>query len=102
MAEIFPFPETSRTHNAKVMANQAERKRLAEWFRAIAQHIEGNEIERLPLAAMIVLSGVEGDEVLHVGYQQQEVSLAQAGTAAQRLAAAPYPRRGGNFFDRRR
>lgn len=102
MAEIFKFPETTRTHNAQVIANQAERKRLAEWFRAIAQHIEGNEIERPPLAAMIVLSGTTGDEVLHIGYQQEGVSLPQAGTAAQRMATAPYPRRGGNFFDRRR
>lgn len=99
-AEVFQFPERRRIHNNQVAANQAERKRLADWFRAIAQHIEGNEVEREPLAALMVLSSAAGDEVLHVGYQANQVSLSQAGIHASTLANAHFKRRGGNFFDR--
>lgn len=99
-AEIFKFPASRRQHNAQVNANQAERKKLADWFRAIAQHIEGNEVEHEPLAAMIVLSSADGDEVLHVGYQKVHVSLSQAGSHASRLAHSSFKRRGDNFFDR--
>ena len=99
--EIFEFPARARLHNRKVEQNQAQRKKLADWFRTIAAHIEGNEVEREPLAAMIVLSGSLGDEVLHTGYADQElVCLRQAGYAAQRMATTPFVRRGGNFFDR--
>ncbi|WP_433899376.1 hypothetical protein [Pseudomonas sp. PSE1(2024)] len=101
MAEIFEFPASTRLHNRKVLQNQAERKKLANWFRAMAAHIEGDEIEREPLAAMIVLSSAGGDEVCHVGYSDhKEVSLRQAGYAAKQLVSIPYTRRGGNFFDR--
>lgn len=99
-AEVFQFPERRRIRNNLVAANQAERKKLADWFRAIAQHIEGNEVEREPLAALIVLSSAAGDEVVHVGYQADRVSLSQAGINASRLANAHFTRRGGNFFDR--
>jgi hypothetical protein len=101
MAEIFEFPTRARLHNRKVEQNQAQRKKLADWFRTIAAQIEGNEVEREPLAAMIVLSSAIGDEVLHTGYADQEqVFLRQAGYAAQRMATTPFARRGGNFFDR--
>lgn len=101
MAEIFEFPASNRLHNRKVEQNQAQRKKLADWFRTIAAHIEGNDCEREPLAAMIVLSSVTGDEVLHTGYADHEqVNLRQAGYAAQRMATTPFVRRGGNFFDR--
>lgn len=99
-AEVFQFPERRRVHNNQVAANQAERKKLADWLRAIARHIEGNEVEREPLAALIVLSSTAGDEVLHVGYQADQVSLSQAGIHASQLANAHFTRRGGNFFDR--
>ncbi|MCX2684056.1 hypothetical protein OO306_00655 [Pseudomonas sp. DCB_AW] len=99
-AEVFQFPTTRRLHNNQVAANQAERKRLADWFRAIAQHIEGNEVEHEPLAAMIVLSSAAGDEVLHVGYAADAVCIRQAGSAASRWSGLSYQRRGGNFFDR--
>jgi len=101
-AEVFQFPAKRRLHNNRVAANQAERKKLANWFRAIAQHIEGNEVEREPLAAMIVLSSATGDEVLHAGYSSDATSLVQAGNAARRWAHSTYTRRGGNFFDRQR
>lgn len=101
MAEIFEFPARARLHNRKVELNQAQRKKLADWFRTIAAHIEGNEVEREPLAAMIVLSSTTGDEVLHTGYaDHDQVCLRQAGYAAQRMATTPFARRGGNFFDR--
>ena len=100
-AEIFEFPARPRLHNRVVEQNQAQRKKLADWFRTIAAHIEGNDVEREPLAAMIVLSGASGDEVLHTGYgDHEQVSLRQAGYAAQKLATTPFARRGGNFFDR--
>ncbi|MBA6091195.1 hypothetical protein H4C81_20235 [Pseudomonas monteilii] len=99
-AEIFQFPVTRRAHNNQVAANQAERKKLADWFRSIAQHIEGNEVEREPLAAMIVLSSAAGDEVLHVGYAADAVSLRQPGIAASSWASLNYQRRGCNFYDR--
>ena len=100
-AEIFEFPARSRLQNRVVEQNQAQRKKLADWFRTIAAHIEGNDVEREPLAAMIVLSGASGDEVLHTGYgDHEQVSLRQAGYAAQKLATTPFARRGGNFFDR--
>ena len=100
-AEIFEFPARARLHNRVVEQNQAQRKKLADWFRTIAAHIEGNDVEREPLAAMIVLSGASGDEVLHTGYgDHEQVSLRQAGYAAQKLATTPFARRGGNFFDR--
>ena len=103
MAEIYQLPQKSRRlHNIRVKSEQEERTRLAEWFRAIADRIERNEVEREPLAAMIVLSSVAGDEVLHVGYKAQEVSLVQAGMAASRLSTCSYTRRGGNFFERRK
>lgn len=102
MANIFQFPTLVRIHNNRVQKNQAERKQLADWFRALAMHIEGNEIEHEPLAAMIVLSSISGDEVLHVGYKAQGVSLVQAGMAASRLSTCSYTRRGGNFFERRK
>jgi len=101
MAEIFEFPARARLHNRKVELNQAQRKKLADWFRTIATHIEGNEVEREPLAAMIVLSSTTGDEVLHTGYSDHDqVCLRQAGYAAQRMTTTPFARRGGNFFDR--
>ena len=100
-AEIFEFPACARLHNRVVEQNQAQRKRLADWFRTIAAHVEGNDVKREPLAAMIVLSGASGDEVLHTGYgDHEQVSLRQAGYAAQKLATTPFARRGGNFFDR--
>ncbi|WP_061289924.1 hypothetical protein [Azotobacter vinelandii] len=103
MAEIYRFPQKSRRlHNIRVKSEQEERTRLAEWFRAIADRIEGNEVEREPLAAMIVLSSIAGDEVLHVGYKAQGVCLVQAGMAASRLSTCSYTRRGGNFFERRK
>ncbi|WP_313456327.1 hypothetical protein [Pseudomonas sp.] len=99
-AEVFQFPVKRRLQNNQVAANQAERKKLADWFRAIAQHIEGNEVEREPLAAMIVLSSSAGDEVLHMGYAADAVDIRQAGSAASRWSGLSYQRRGGNFFDR--
>lgn len=108
MGEVFQFPQLGqRAHNAKVLANLAERKRLADWFRSLAMHIERDEIEHQPLAAMIVLSSAAGDEVLSIGYQQdgvtrQEVSRVQAASAAYRFVTTPFPRRGGNFFERKK
>ncbi|MNJ69306.1 hypothetical protein D3C77_656420 [compost metagenome] len=101
-AEVFQFPASRRAHNHLVAANQAERKKLADWFRSIAQHIEGNEVEHEPLAAMIVLSSADGDEVLHVGYSTDATSLIEAGNAARQWAHLTFTRRGGNFFDRNR
>ncbi|QBF27198.1 hypothetical protein EXN22_16415 [Pseudomonas tructae] len=101
-AEVFQFPSARRAHNNQVAANQVERKKLADWFRSVAQHIEGNEVEREPLAAMIVLSSAKGDEVLHVGYSTEATSLVQAGNAARQWAHLTCQRRGGNFFDRQR
>lgn len=101
-AEIFQFPASRRAHNHLVVANQAERKKLADWFRSIAQHIEGNGVEHEPLAAMIVLSSADGDEVLHVGYSTDATSLIEAGNAARQWAHLTFTRRGGNFFDRQR
>lgn len=102
MTDIIPFPSMPRLHNNKVQQNQAERKKLADWFRALAQHIEGNEIEREPLAATVVLSSAAGDEVLTVGYDGNlQVCRRQAGSAAHRFTnLGGYTRRGGNFFDR--
>jgi len=100
MADIFNFTGTRRAHNARVQAEQAKRRRLADWLREVANHIEGNDIEREPLAAMVVLSSHEGDEVLHVGYQGEGVNIVQAGRAAWRLTTTPYNRRGANFFER--
>lgn len=110
MAEIYRLPQKSRRlHNIRVKSEQEERTRLAEWFRAIADRIERNEVEReplaagrWPLAAMIVLSSIAGDEVLHMGYKAQGVCLVQAGMAASRLSTCSYTRRGGNFFERRK
>lgn len=101
-AEVFQFPLKRRAHNNQVLANQAERKKLADWFRQVAQHIEGNEVEREPLAAMIVLSSEAGDEVLHAGYSTEATSLVQAGNAARQWAHLTFQRRAGNFFDRER
>jgi len=101
-AEIFKFPASRRQHNTQVKANQVQRKQLADWFRAIAQHIEGNEVEHEPLAAMIVLSSAEGDEVLHVGYQNDQVSLREAGSHCYNFTSLHFTRRGGNFYDRRK
>ncbi|EPK2739263.1 hypothetical protein L4643_005822 [Pseudomonas aeruginosa] len=96
------FKFTDPSLNNKVQQNQAERKKLADWFRALAQHIEGNEIEREPLAATVVLSSAAGDEVLTVGYDgNPQVCRRQAGSAAHRFTnLGGYTRRGGNFFDR--
>lgn len=102
MAEVFQFPASIRLENKRVQANQAERKKLADWFRALATHIEGNDVEHAPLAAMIVLSSADGDEVLNTGYQRPEVSLHQAAHAANRFSHQTFPRRGGNFYDRRK
>lgn len=102
MTDVLQFPSKQRAHNQQVMKNQAERKQLADWFRALAMHIESNEIEHEPLAAMVVLSSADGDEVLHVGYGKPHVSLGQAGSSASRHAGLAYPRRGGNFYDRRK
>ncbi|WP_426807991.1 hypothetical protein ABOC32_16555 [Pseudomonas sp. WOUb67] len=101
-AEVFQFPAKRRVHNNQVVANQAERKKLADWFREVAQHIEGNEVERAPMAAMIVLSSAAGDEVLHAGYSTDATSLVQAGNAARQWAHLTFQRRAGNFFDRQR
>lgn len=100
MTDVLQFPSKQRAHNQQVMKNQAERKQLADWFRALAMHIESNQIDHEPLAAMIVLSSADGDEVLNVGYGKPQVSLRQAGSAASRHAGQTYPRRGGNFYDR--
>lgn len=99
-ADIYQFPAMRRAHNNQVTANQAERKRLAAWFRDVARHIECNEVEREPLAAMIVLSSAAGDEVLHAGYSTAATSLVQAGNAARQWAHLTFQRRAGNFFDR--
>lgn len=101
-AEVFQFPLKRRAQNNQVMANQAERKKLADWFREVARHIEGNEVEREPLAAMIVLSSAAGDEVLHAGYSTDATSLVQAGNAARQWAHLTFQRRAGNFFHRLR
>ncbi|ALN21816.1 MULTISPECIES: hypothetical protein [Ectopseudomonas] len=102
MSEILHFPSMPRLHNNKVQQNQAERKKLADWLRSLAQHIEANEIEREPLAAMVVLSSAAGDEVLSVGYEGNDaVCRRQAGSAAHRHTnLGGYSRRGGNFYDR--
>ncbi len=100
MADLLQFPASARAHNNRVLKNQAERKQLAEWFRALAMHIESNEIEHEPLAAMVVLSSPDGDEVINMGYQRPEVNLQQAGNAAMRWGGQSFRRRGGNFFDR--
>lgn len=85
-ADIYQFPTMSRAQDNQVKANQAERKRLADCFREVARHIEGNEVEREPLAAMIVLSSAGGDEVLHAGYSTAATSLVHAGNAARQWA----------------
>ncbi|GGM25030.1 hypothetical protein ACFQDN_21680 [Pseudomonas asuensis] len=101
-AEIHQFPEVARLKNRQVLQHQAERKELADWFRALANHIEGNELEYPPLAALIVLSSAAGDEVVTNGYSKNGIPRSQAGSNAYRFATATYSRRGGNFYDRQK
>lgn len=102
MVDILQFPASLRVQNNRVQKHQAERKQLADWFRAIAMHIESNEIAHEPVAAMIVLSSAEGDEVVNIGYERPEVRFNEAGHAAMRWSTQAFTRRGGNFFDRRK
>lgn len=102
MGEIHLFPEKRRVHNNRVQANQEERKELADWLRSLASTIERNDAVREPLAITIVLSGVDGDEVLGKGYDHPDVSFRQAALAAYRFSTQTFTRRGGNFYDRKK
>lgn len=92
MADLYNFPTKHK--------EQAERRKLADWFRAIAAYIEADEIEHPPLAAMIVLSSADGEEVLGVGYQNKNVSSWQAGFAARRHAMRNEASGSNNFYPR--
>lgn len=104
MTDVLPFPDKPRLHNNQVQKNQAERKKLADWLRSLAQHIEGNETEHEPLAILLALSSAEGDEVLHIGYAgNDKVCMMEAGAAIHRHTNfSSFKRRGGNFYDRRK
>lgn len=90
MTVLYNFPSTKKA--------QAERRKLAEWFRAIAAYIEADQIEHPPLAAMIVLSSADGDEVLGVGYQNKNVSSLQAGIAARKHVMRNEESQPNNFY----
>jgi hypothetical protein len=92
MADLYDFPAAKK--------DQAERRKLADWFRAIAAYIEADKIEHPPLAAMIVLSSADGDEVLGVGYQNKNVSSLQAGFAARKHVMRNEASGPNNFYPR--
>lgn len=102
-AEIHQFPASRRLENKRIAANQAKRNELAEYLRTVAKWIQADDVESEPTALLLVLSGKLGDEVVWKGYNGNgEVSLRDAGNAAQAQVTSAFKRRGGNFHDRRK
>lgn len=102
-AEIHQFPTSRRAHNKRVAGEQARRNEIAEYLRAVAKWIQADDVKSEPTAVLLVLSGKAGDEVVWKGYADNaDVSLRDAGRAADSQVSTPYKRRGGNFHDRRK
>ena len=102
-AEIHQFPASRSIHNRRIAAAQDKRNELAAYLRQIADWIQADDVECEPSALVCVLSGRAGDEVVWKGYQDNsDVSLKDAGRAANTQFSTPYKRRGGNFHDRRK
>lgn len=68
---------------AKQLSSQ--RRKLAEWLRAMAIEIERGQLGSEPNALMLVVSGRSGTDVRHTGHHDM-ASLLSASFAAQRLA----------------
>lgn len=101
-ADIHQFPASRRIENRRIAANQANRNELADYLRTVAKWIQADDVESEPTALLLVLSGKRGDEVVWKGYaNNSEVSLRDAGNAAQAQVSSLFKRRGGNFHDRR-
>jgi hypothetical protein len=102
-AEIHQFPASRRLENRRIASEQDKRNVLAEYLRTVATWIQRDDVECEPTALVLVLSGRTGDEVVWKGYEDNgEVSLKDAGRAANAQFNTPYKRRGGNFHDRRK
>lgn len=102
-AEIHQFPVSRRLHNQRVAAEQSSRNEIAEYLRTVAKWIQADDVKSEPTAVLLVLSGKAGDEVVWKGYADNaDVSLRDAGRAAEAQVSTPYKRRGGNFHDRRK
>lgn len=102
-AEIHQFPSSRRLHNQRVADEQAKRNEIAEYLRTVAKWIQADDVQSEPTAVLLVLSGKAGDEVVWKGYADNaDVSLRDAGRAAELQVSTPYKRRGGNFHDRRK
>lgn len=92
MAEIVALPD-----DAKV---RAAHRRLARWFRELADYIEADELETEPHAAMIVLTGSEQHEVLIAGYSSDVSGCNGAMYAAQTVLSSAFRTAGGNIRPR--
>lgn len=102
-AKIHQFPASRRIENKKISEKYKSRKDLVDWLRTVASWLEKDEIECEPSALVLILSGKTGDEVVWKGYSDNsDVSLRDAGRAANSQFNTPYKRRGGNFHDRRK
>lgn len=102
-AEIHQFPASRRIQNQRIASEQAKRNVLAEYLREVATWIQRDDVECEPTALVLILSGKSGDEVVWKGYQDNpDVSLRDAGRAANTQFTTPYKRRGGNFHVRRK
>lgn len=102
-AEIHQFPASRSLHNRRVAGEQARRNEIAEYLRTVAKWIQADDVKSEPTAVLLVLSGKDGDEVVWKGYQDNaDVSLRDAGRAADSQVSTQFKRRGGNFHDRRK
>lgn len=102
-AEIHQFPASRSLHNRRVAGEQAKRNEIAEYLRTVAKWIQADDVKSEPTAVLLVLSGKAGDEVVWKGYADNaDVSLRDAGRAADSQVNTLFKRRGGNFHDRRK
>lgn len=71
-----------------IIAQMRERRRMAEWLRKVADHIDRGEAETDPFCAVLTLIGRKQSEVLTLGMAEKN-EIAEAATTLFRHAINP-------------
>lgn len=81
---------TAQQFNQQLQQYVIDRKHLAEWLRNQADLIDADRLEVEPRAAMLVLSGINASETLHLGFGRKDgPTMTNAFRAARALFNNP-------------
>ncbi|NHR07430.1 hypothetical protein HA052_19755 [Chromobacterium haemolyticum] len=81
------------------IAQMRERRRIVEWLRKVADHIDRGEAETDPFCAVLTLIGRKQSEVLALG-MAEENEIAEAATTLFRHAISPSGEQNHSIYPR--